>query len=263
MGCDYILEMKLRDLKLLKVALILALAACGKTPLDDANTNKSPSTSLIEVPTNLHAEAISENTIQLSWTNPNISEDYWIRIEYKKTEETNFSGTNMNSGTSLYSLGNLQEGTSYDIRLQTIIGSGDKSKYTNNVSAITLKTVVVNPNAPLLVSPSGPAVITGELPVVWSYLASNGSNVKQFEVRFHLLNFQGQEINGGTFQMVPYPSADQSYETTRNLTGTGCGENDLAEEITFDVRATPIDQNINNNSAWVPARGWVTCSNIR
>lgn len=244
------------------IVLMVALTGCGRTPLDSDKINQSPSTQAIAAPSDLVADGISDSTIELVWTNPNIIEDCWIRIEYKKASDSEYTYTNLNYGTQSYSLGNLESGTSYDFRLQTIVGSGDKSQYSNIASAQTLRSVIINPDAIALTSPGLPMVSRGELPVSWTY-SSSAQNVASFEVLFKVLNISGSVINSGTFQIVPFVANDGSYETSRTLAGTGCEDNDLADKITFQVRAVPKDFNLHNYSAWVMAMGSITCLNTK
>lgn len=112
------------------------LAGCGQTSMDIPTPDTSPNISAISPVTDLVAEpALTE--IGLTWTNPDYASPYYVRVQFKKSDESVYQVAATLEGASSYQLTNLASLQEYDIRVQTITADGKSSAYSDEIKSTT------------------------------------------------------------------------------------------------------------------------------
>ncbi len=93
--------------------------------------------STLRAPTNLIAETISLNEIQLTWEDPNINEE-GFKIERKTIDGSYSEITTLESDVTTYKDSSLSDNTTYSYRIRAF-KEAQNSFYSNPISATTLK----------------------------------------------------------------------------------------------------------------------------
>ncbi|MCR4399964.1 MAG: fibronectin type III domain-containing protein [Syntrophomonadaceae bacterium] len=167
-------------------------------------SNTASATTLVEppsAPTDLHAEAVSENRVDLSWTDTSSNED-GFRIERSTGSGDYALVATVAAGAQAYSDTGLTAGTTYRYRVAAY-NSGGQSSYAGPATVTT-------PGSALPAAPSNlaaQAVSTSRIDLTWTDNASNETGFK----------IERKKGSGGTYSQIDTVGANVTSYASRNL----------------------------------------------
>lgn len=156
------------------------LSSCGQTPIE-TTTDSSPNISGLPAVTDLVAEP-SLTEIDLSWTNPDYSSPYYIRVQYKKSSEEQFQVAATLEGESGYVLTDLASLQEYNIRIQTITADGKSSSYSDEIKATTKFKEVVTVKYPAMQNLVAVFLEHDSTKSTWTWSETDFSNFDSLDV---------------------------------------------------------------------------------
>jgi hypothetical protein len=212
--------------------LVIVLGAvqlgCRKSSIPDDVSE------VLTAPSNVSGVALTLTQAQVTWTNPDFVDIFYVSIEYKKTTDASFQVAESVSNLSQYTITGLTANTDYDIRLQSIDVNGNKSDYSPVVAINTGEGVMIKPTVDSI---SVVALPLSQIKVTWTWSNTNFELLDSYEVQrspvglsdwatINTINVNGTPLmeyidnyaSGGVVYRIKtnYTGGLSSYSTTSN-----------------------------------------------